>query len=382
MLFISSCFICYLGFPQTNLLLNGNFKEMNTCAEFNAECGVEGWFYLKDIKMQMVPNESNGVPESNNAFGIFYNWNRYTGFTPIMGTILPCTLQKERQYVFKGWIIAKLNSKLLFKPGICMGEKFYVPKRPFALEMKPDSMFKISRIPDKAFYEFEYRFTAVGNERYLTFGSYIKEDSIGVKKFSFEAQPVSIVLDNFSLTPVDSTETFCPAYRQNKFRIYGYNFRHKDMDYTLYGKGKLPVELDEGDSANLTQVVIPSLPPPVVPDTIQLGDVLFYFNKAVLHATANDMLHAYFKQNKDLRKIDSIYIEGHTDSIGTDERNLLLSQQRCIAVRQWMMANNIIASEALQIHPFGRARPIATNKTPQGRAMNRRVEVVVFRRRL
>ncbi len=373
--------ICHPCSGQTNLLLNGNFEEMNTCAEFNAECGVEAWFYLKDIKMQMVPNESNGGPESNNTFAIFYNWTGYTGFTPIIGTILPCTLQKGKQYVFKGWIIAKLNSKLLFKPGICTGEKFYVPKRPFALEMKPDSILRIKRIPEKAFYEFEYQFTANGNERYLTFGSFVKEDSIGPKKISFAAQPVSIVLDNFSLTPLDSAETFCPAFKQNKFRIYGYNFRHKDMDYTLYGKGRLPINLDESDSANLTQIET-AFPPPVVSDTLKLGDVLFDFNKAELQPTANQLLNAYFKNDKDSRKIDSVYIEGHTDSIGTDARNMQLSQQRCEAVQQWMITNNIVAVGSIQINPFGRTRPITTNKTPQGRALNRRVEVVVFRKRL
>ena len=378
-IFIS--FICLSCFSQTNLLLNGNFEDMNTCVEFNAECGVEAWFYLKDIKMQMVPNESNGGPDIDNAFAIFYNWTGYTGFTPIIGAILPCTLQKGKQYVFKGWIIAKLNSKLLFKPGICTGEKFYVPKRPFALEMKPDSILRIKRIPEKAFYEFEYQFTANGNERYLTFGSFVKEDSIGVKKVSFSSQPVSIVLDNFSLTPLDSAETFCTAYKQNKFLIYGYNFRHKDMDYTLYGKGRLPVDLDVSDSANLTQIET-AFPPPGVSDTIKLGDVLFDFNKAELQPTANEMLSAYFKNDKDSRKIDSIYIEGHTDSIGTDSKNIQLSQQRCEAVQQWMIINRIMAAGSVQIHPFGRTRPIATNKTPQGRAMNRRVEVVVFWKRL
>jgi hypothetical protein len=42
---------------QTDLLLNGDFEDINTCTEYNAECGVEGWFYLKEVKAQMLNNE-------------------------------------------------------------------------------------------------------------------------------------------------------------------------------------------------------------------------------------------------------------------------------------------------------------------------------------
>jgi hypothetical protein len=51
-------FIAFFGtihsvFSQANLLLNGDFKDVNTCSEYKAECGVEGWFYLKDVKVQV-----------------------------------------------------------------------------------------------------------------------------------------------------------------------------------------------------------------------------------------------------------------------------------------------------------------------------------------
>jgi outer membrane protein OmpA-like peptidoglycan-associated protein len=47
---------------------------------------------------------------------------------------------------------------------------------------------------------------------------------------------------------------------------------------------------------------------------------------------------------------------------------------------QWLIANAILLNDKITIHAFGRSRPLASNKTPEGRALNRRVEVIVFRR--
>jgi outer membrane protein OmpA-like peptidoglycan-associated protein len=379
-LFLIVLFICKTspGSCQANFLLNGDFENINNCKEFNAECGVEAWFYLKDVKVQMMNNEAGTGVGGANSFAIFYNWAGYKDFTPIIGTILPCSLQKGKQYIFKGWISAKLDPKLILKPGICTGPNFYVPRRAFSKEMKPDSILQIKQVAETPFFEFEYRFIATGDEDYLTFGTYVTEDSLNGKKLS-GLQTVSLLLDNFSLVSADPLETFCGAYKDNKEKIYEYNFRHKEMDYTLYAKGKLPVELTGNKEDNLTRFEA-LRPAPIKPDTLKLGDVLFDFNKADLKGNATKMLETFFKDDVDKRTIDSIYIEGHTDSVGSDDRNIGLSQQRSEAVMKWLISNNIVANARIAVHPFGRSRPVAFNKTPAGRALNRRVEVIVFRR--
>ncbi len=363
---------------QTNLLLNGGFEEVNTCTEYKAECGVEGWFYLKDVKAQMLNNETNSQLLGSNSFGISFNWLAYTGFTPVIGAILPCGLQKNSRYTFKGIISALLNPKLLLKPGISVGEKFYVPNRPFAKAMHPDSIILMTAIPKTNFYEFEYSFIADGTERYLTFGTYIEEDTVGGKKKLTGTQTVSLVLDNFQLIPADQKETTCADFDRNKEKIYHYNFRHKEMDYSLYGKGELAILFNITDSNFFTQLKEPPLP--VLTDTLKLGEVFFDFNKAELKPGALKILETFFLTNKDTLSVDSIYVEGHTDSIGTDNRNMTLSLQRCESIRQWLLLNSILSAPDIQVHPFGRSRPVATNGTPQGRALNRRVELVIFRR--
>lgn len=370
----------YSCFSQTSLILNGGFEDINTCSEYNSECGVEGWFYLNEVKVQMLSNDDSVKLVGNNSFGIFTNWKAYTDFAPVIGTILPCGLQKGREYIFRGMIAAKLNPKLILKPGICLGQKFYVPRRPFSKELQPDTITTINPVPQTDFFSFEYRFTADGNEKYLTFGTYIYEDTTGAKKRIFGAQTVSLTLDNFELIPADKNETLCPAFELNKTAIYNYNYRHREMDYSLYGKGELNISLEKPEDNLTIDRKVMELPP-VKTDTVRLGDVLFDFNKANLKPSAVRVLAERFINNPENSSIDSIYIEGHTDSIGTDKRNMKLSEDRCKTVQSWLLLNNIITEGNSFVHPFGKSRPVAPNKTAEGRALNRRVEIIIFRRR-
>lgn len=69
-------------------------------------------------------------------------------------------------------------------------------------------------------------------------------------------------------------------------------------------------------------------------------------------------------------------VEGHTDSQGTDAINDDLSQRRADAVRDYLIVRGV-AADAISAKGYGSHRAIADNKTVEGRAMNRRVEIVV-----
>lgn len=365
---------------QHNLLLNGNFEDINVCTEYNAECGVEGWFYMKEVKAQMLNNETPETGLGNNSFAIYFSWLGYTNFSPLIGTLLPCRLQKDQRYTFKGMISAKLNPKLVLTTGIVMGEKYYVPNRPFVADMKPDSIVKIKRVTGSDLYQFEYSFLATGKEKYLVLGTYVHADTTAAKKSFIGTQTVTVVLDNFELLSDNPDEVVCTDYLVNKEKIYQYNYRHKGMDNALYAKGELAIRFDNTDSSYTTKMAVPVVQKPAIADTLKLGDVFFAFNKANITSPAADMLNKFFTASKDNRVIDSIYIEGHTDSVGSDEKNQLLSLQRCNSIKDWLLQQQIISADKIQVHPFGRTRPVATNKTAAGRAKNRRVEMIIFRK--
>lgn len=72
----------------------------------------------------------------------------------------------------------------------------------------------------------------------------------------------------------------------------------------------------------------------------------------------------------------TVAIQGYTDNRGTESSNLLLSMNRANAVLQYLVSNGIDMNR-LRASGFGQTKPIATNQTEEGRAMNRRVEFVV-----
>ncbi len=73
-----------------------------------------------------------------------------------------------------------------------------------------------------------------------------------------------------------------------------------------------------------------------------------------------------------------VTIEGNTDSFGNAKLNLKLSQERAEAVRQYLLANMPnLKPEQIDAVGYGESRPIASNKTAEGRAKNRRIDVVI-----
>jgi OmpA-OmpF porin, OOP family len=73
----------------------------------------------------------------------------------------------------------------------------------------------------------------------------------------------------------------------------------------------------------------------------------------------------------------SISVEGHTDANGSDSQNLILSQDRADAVRQYLVSNFGLNAEKVTSVGYGEARPVATNETAAGRARNRRIDLVI-----
>jgi outer membrane protein OmpA-like peptidoglycan-associated protein len=71
-----------------------------------------------------------------------------------------------------------------------------------------------------------------------------------------------------------------------------------------------------------------------------------------------------------------VSIEGHTDSVGSDEYNQDLSERRAQSVRDYFVRGGIPAS-TVDARGFGKAEPVASNETPEGRQQNRRVELVL-----
>lgn len=86
-----------------------------------------------------------------------------------------------------------------------------------------------------------------------------------------------------------------------------------------------------------------------------------------------DVIYEQMKKNPNMR----IEIAGHTDSVGDDESNMRLSQNRANSVKEYIV-NKGIAAERINAKGYGESSPVESNDTDTGRAMNRRTEVRVI----
>jgi outer membrane protein OmpA-like peptidoglycan-associated protein len=84
-----------------------------------------------------------------------------------------------------------------------------------------------------------------------------------------------------------------------------------------------------------------------------------------------DQMVEMMKQNPDLK----ISIEGHTDNVGTEKSNQTLSESRAKALMNALVSKSVAASR-LKSKGWGQTKPIADNTTEEGKAKNRRVEIV------
>ena len=103
--------------------------------------------------------------------------------------------------------------------------------------------------------------------------------------------------------------------------------------------------------------------------------ILFDFDSYALKPATRDNLQ---ELSPTLKKYDDtdLKILGHTDSVGTDSYNKVLSEHRADAVDNFFVSDGI-ASTRLTTTGYGESDPVASNETADGRQLNRRVEVVI-----
>jgi len=106
------------------------------------------------------------------------------------------------------------------------------------------------------------------------------------------------------------------------------------------------------------------------------GQVLFVTGKAELLPSAQDQLTLVAKALQDQGEIRPIVVEGYTDSVGSEANNMKLSQDRANAVRSFLVSKGL-PTDKLTAVGKGKSNPVASNDTADGRANNRRVEIVV-----
>ena len=125
-------------------------------------------------------------------------------------------------------------------------------------------------------------------------------------------------------------------------------------------------------------VVAPPPAPPAPPAATKVtyaADAFFDFDKSVIKPAGKQKLDDLISKIKDIN-LEVIIAVGHTDSVGSDSYNQKLSVRRSEAVKAYLVSKGI-EKNRVYTEGKGEKQPVADNKTAEGRAKNRRVEIEV-----
>ncbi|MCX6351074.1 MAG: OmpA family protein [Bacteroidetes bacterium] len=175
----------------------------------------------------------------------------------------------------------------------------------------------------------------------------------------------TVFIDDVSLTLSDTNGFVMCDCLKKKEEIYKYTYRHScEYDVKLRRK-----RLDSviKISTNSTAISVTHF---------TLGDVNFEFDKSELSRAVDSSLYPVLLLL--LRSPTAIAeLKGYTDSLGSTEYNLALSDRRAKAVAEYFMIHNVDGFR-IKYSGLGDANPVATNTTEEGRKQNRRVEIYIY----
>jgi outer membrane protein OmpA-like peptidoglycan-associated protein len=333
-----------------NFFANADFETLNNCTEYHQDCAPEAWFYLKPAVTPLINNSEVPKPFSGKDLLIVQMENVFNKIAKrsFIYSMFCCPLQTGKNYKLSFYV--NTNGRTF------NGLDFYFSDKEFISEnFKPDSIFPTIHISSEditnelAGWNFvETMYTATGKEKFCYIGNLSKKafDFSVVERMN-KAGDVFYFMDDISFKPLNA-EQICPQYQSNVDKLYAQNLRHTE--------GAI-VESN------------------FVTDTIIVPSVFFETDKAIIKPSFKKLLNQLIVKAKE-KNILKVEIEGHTDNQGTQEHNIVLSEQRAYAVKDFFIEKIPDLKESITAIGKASSMPIADNNTKIGRAQNRRVQIV------
>lgn len=334
-----------LNFSQINASYSWSKPSIGTSDLF-CKCGKN----QKKYSLVSVPNNpmGNQFPHSGSCYaGLFaFSHGMYREY---IQTPLKTPLEKNKNYQFKMYFsLADYSRATIDQFGICFLTHVTNYKSSDVIENLNTIYLKIEnevRNDTISWHSVTYTYKANGGETYLIIGS-------------------------FNINEIQSTKVKAPKEvrsRINQVSERDVYFFIDDVSLFETMDNPLNNNTDTIEKAKTKIVEVFTLNTPLI-----LKNILFETNEAKLSPLSYielDQVLVYLKNNEQV----CIEILGHTDINGNESQNLVLSKNRARAVVDYFIAKNIDKQRILY-NGFGSAKPIATNKTKDGRQHNRRVE--------
>ena len=278
---------------------------------------------------------------------------------------LICGLRKGNQYLISFYIKSPHN--IFDSVGVLFSQTDpLVSKIPYYRIVPSLYLHDITaplNIKDSNWYKIELDYTAKGDESYIAIGYFAKNDFRGRKVSAMENRFFFFV-DDISMTPTDPREGLCRGWETVKAEIYDENERHEWLEKKLHYRQAHPPDLSIVYPTSFVRI-----------DTLVMPDILFATGKALLESQSFTMLDSIANRIR-TSQVDSVVIEGHTDSLGNLLMNQKLSVDRAESVRKYLIEKT--AYHQIISRGWAFYKPIDDNRTPAGRQRNRRVEVFLY----
>lgn len=364
-LFIFSLLLSSLGSYSQNLLANGGFEDENICLEYNVNCAPEAWIssgdgfnnYFKDPKRAYA-----GVHCLAIEAGFSYKSYQRT----FIRSRLLCGLRKNHQYRLEFYI--KSPHDILDSIGVLFTSFDFLYGQKRLQNISPSFFIKPVKgyfIKDSSWQKVSMIYTAKGDEAFIAIANFARRDLNGATNIYMEKH-FFVFFDEISLTPLSLREGLCIGWEKNKQLIYNQNERHEFLRQ----------QIRENKNDPPTVLVRPFTSYQVT-DTLVLPDVLFATAKSELRKDGYLMLDSVCDKLRS-KRIDSIVVEGHTDSIGSVQMNEQLALNRAWSVEAAIRERLSLPPFSIITRGWGGRYPAADNSTAEGRQLNRRVELYVY----
>jgi outer membrane protein OmpA-like peptidoglycan-associated protein len=364
-IFLLSLLLDSSGHAQ-NLVANGGFEDENICTEYNKNCAPEAWI-ATSLRANYYFDAPGYAHEGTHFTGLIVGNRTIPGIRSFIRAQLLCGLRKDHWYRLNFFV--RSMHPVLDSIGIYFSSNDFLFEKKYFKDIKPQLWSKngldTPYRPSHYWQKVHFDYLATGEESYITIGSFKHNDYKNLDAPDFENN-FYFFLDDVSFIPLDPREKLCNEADSIRLAIYDENERHDILERKIYLYRKNPP------------------PGPVLPPTISIRiDTLIIPD--IFFATASFQINKEnypalddFCSKMATRAIDSLVIEGHTDSVGHLNYNQKLSENRARSVAQYVEQKSALTNDKIMIRYFASLRPAATNTTSGGRQKNRRVELYLY----
>jgi len=356
------CILFPLSLFAQNLLMNGGFEDENICAEYQKNCAPEGWISTS-LYADYYFDDAAHAAEGRHFTGLVLGNKDRPQLRNFLRTRLLCGLRSGEKYKLQFYFRSTHN--IIDSIGVYFSSKDFLYQKERIAASRPQLFIRsdtsLKLIDDWQMITLVY--TATGEERFLNIGDFSSRGHEIKTGFPEIKGAYYFFLDNFSFTPLNPSEKLCSDAGKVKEDEYAFDARHDKLDRLIYYYTKNPPPLEPLSKTILQRI-----------DTLVIPDVLFATNSYALTASANLVLDSFFRKAIKLQ-VDSVVVEGHTDSQGNSGLNQKLSENRAASVARYLQPH---LAAPIVTRGWASNKPVADNRSAAGRQQNRRVEIYFY----